>query len=96
MRQVIRLSDIPEIPSPASKIERFGWDRVGQARIALEVSGLQFNTRTGVTSDNRGELARYCGHYRPIHESFADVMEWEFAPYIGNAASRLERGLAAV
>lgn len=96
MRRHIKLRDLAHIETPSFKSD-FPKALLTEARAVLEKRNLRFDNKTGIIRDDRcGELERPSNPRDHIpHQSEVDVMTWEFSRYIGNSASRLQRGYSA-
>ena len=91
MQRIIRLADLHDLPTPPHGT--YSAAQMDAARTHMATRGLRFDNATGVTYDNDGCQARYSNpaDHQPYTDP-ADVLRWQFLPFIANSASRVARG----
>lgn len=92
----VRLRDLAHMPTADAASHLYAPQIMEAARAALVARNLRYDNARGIIRDDTGELSRFSNPSDHVpHETLADVMRWEFTPYINNAASRLFRGYPA-
>lgn len=84
------------IEQDRTRISPYGEKLIAEAYAALCAKGLRYNSSSGITRNNYGELSRYSNEQDiPADYTISEIAEYALQPFVRNLASRFHRGFSA-